>query len=124
MIPAESFQRKTCESPWHDPSDGLFAKPSEPDHFPYDLTGDRNVPLWLIQSLSKAAIVSVKKKRRNWRAWRSSDSVERLAEGARAELEDRKRLLRGGVICEEFQPVASSFYYEYKSVDEVWERSV
>ena len=59
---AESFQRKTCKSPWHDPPDGLFAKPSEPDHFPYDLTGDRNVPLWLIQSLSKAAIVSVKKK--------------------------------------------------------------
>lgn len=62
--------------------------------------------------------------RKNWRTWRSSDSVERLAEGARAELEDRKRLLRGGVICEEFHLVASSFYYEYKSVDEVWERSV
>lgn len=52
-------------------------------------------------------------------AEQSSDSVERLAEGARVELEDRKRLLRGGVICEEFV----AFYYEYKSVDEVWERS-
>lgn len=44
-------------------------------------------------------------------AEQSSDSVERLAEGARVELEDRKRLLRGGVICEEFV----AFYYEYKS---------
>lgn len=62
-----------------------------------------------------------KKKKKNWRnmAEQSSDSVERLAEGARVELEDRKRLLRGGVICEEFV----AFYYEYKSVDEVWERS-
>lgn len=50
-------------------------------------------------------------------AEQSSDSVERLAEGARVELEDRKRLLRGGVICEEFV----AFYYEYKSVDEVWD---
>lgn len=49
--------------------------------------------------------------------------VERFAEGARAELEDRKRVLRGGVICEEFL-VASSFYYEYKSVEKVGERSM
>lgn len=64
-----------------------------------------------------------KKKKRKLANMAEQRFVERLAEGARAELEDRKRVLRGGVICEEFL-VASSFYYEYKSVEKVGERSM